>query len=477
MDTTKQDIMRAVGEEFSPFLETGKIYYTDIIKNTYGSQGGNIFYTKDGIDYNYKTKLNPEEKKALTDEFDRLYDNFNSLKSEDDFSKLYYDLPADTQVRFTFIKDEPVAMKIYGVADFVLALKKTFAQKADKCTPENPFIKIEGIGHFIQQADELNIAADLSEVSKDSIYSDDSFYGLGIDLINTALDRQLKSIWFRYENDTLTIQTEPAFPEHGFSPIENTAIALSPEYTKRKEAAAEAIRLRHEFYRSVGTLHDEILYLNVGGFRDHKWPGYSSGPLSAKLRVIYTDTTTIVITDGLSDVYNDSYTDKELKYNGTGAEYYIEFDSIVPFAKVKDHYMLALLNSATQVALGHGEFKALVEKFETLTLQFNADNVETWVIKDNNSNNEATTFFNSSQYHADKLFGTLMGMESKSLPKKVKLNIEEILLVSVKPFGKNWFTKDKLLNAKEDVKTKARMEIIKGFEEDGSFNTIPVSYP
>lgn len=476
MDAKKQELKNTIGEAYSPYLETGKIYHKDVIKSTYGSQSSGIFYTKNGIKYNHNTNLPAKERKELNKELRELSNNINELRGIADLGELYNDLPGNTQVRFTFIKDEPVAMQVYGVPELISGLKEELLENSIQVTDQGAFKKAVGMGAFVKQANKINIAGDYSLEFENKTFSLNSFYGLGMDLLNTALDEQLQRIWFRLEQDKLTVQTEPAFPEHGLHPIEDASVNLDPAYAKRKEAITEAIRLRHEFFRSVGTLHDEILYLNIGGFRDHNWPGYTSGTIAAKFRVIYTENTTIVITDGLSDIYAKEQQDKELVYNGTGAEYYIEFDSIVPFRKVKDHYMLALLNSVTQVALGHGEFKGLIEKFESLTLQFNSDNVETWVIKDNDSNDEASTFFNSSQYDANEPFGTLLTMGSKNLPKSIGLNIENIVLVSVKPFGKEWFSGDKLSHPDEAVKTAARMAMIKGFEEDGSFNTIPVSY-
>lgn len=476
MDATKLELMRTIGEAYSPYLETGKSYHKDVIKSSYGSQSSGMFYTKDGIKYNHNTQLSEKEQKALNKELRELRDNINGLRGTVNLDELYYDLPGNTKVRFTFVKDQPVAMQVYGVAELILDLKEELLEKTMRVTDQGAFKKAVGMGEFVAQADEINVVGNYSVAFENKTFSRDSFYGLGLDLLNTALEEQLQRIWFRLEDDTITVQTEPAFPEHDLHPIADASVDLDPAYAKRKEATAEAIRLRHEFFKSLGTLHDEILYLNIGGFRDHNWPGYTSGSIAAKFRVIYTENSTIVITDGLSDIYADEHQDKEMQYNGTGAEYYLEFDSVLPFYKVRDHYALALLNSVTQVALGHGKFKDLIEKFESLTLQFTDADVETWVIRDNDSNDKANTFFNKTQYDGKKPFGTLLTIGSKNLPKHIRLNIEDVALISVKPFGKEWFTKDKLLHSDEAVKTAARINMIKTFEEDGSFNTIPLSY-
>lgn len=476
MDATKQELMRTIGQAYSPYLETKKTYHIDVTKDTYGGQQSGIYYIKDGKKYSPYTNLPPEDKQKLNKELSELNNAIWELRDTADLGDLYDDLPGDTQVRFTFIKDEPAAMQVYGVAELIAMLKEQLLEKTERVTDQGCFKKAAGIANFIEQADNTNIEGEYSLEFENKTFTLNSFYGFGIDLLNTALGGQLQRIWFHLENDTLTVQTEPAFPEYDLHLIEDASVNLDPAYAKRKEAGAEAIRLRHEFFRSIGTLHDEVLYLNIGGFRDHNWPGYTSGTIAAKFRVIYTENTTIITTDGLSDVYANEQQDKELDYNGAGAEYYIEFDSIVSFHTVKNHFMMALLNSVTQIALRHGKFKDLIENLGSLTLQFNNSDVETWVIKDNNANNEADTFFNSSQYSSNELFGALLTMGTKNLPKKLRLNIENIVLISVKPFGKEWFGSDKLTHPDEKVKTAARMAMIKGFEEDGSYNTIPVSY-
>jgi hypothetical protein len=477
MDATKQELMRTIGQAYSPYLETEKTYHIDVTKSTYGAQKSGIFYIKDGKKYSPYTNLSPEDKQKLNKELSELNKAIRELRgTEADLGGLYDDLPGDTQVRFTFIKDEPAAMQVYGVPELIAMLKEKLLENTERVTDQGSFKNATGIANFTEQADKTSIVGEYSVEFENKTFTLNSFYGFGIDLLDAALEGQLQRIWFHLENDTLTVQTEPSFPEYGLHLIEDASVNLDPAYAKRKEVGAEAIRLRHEFFRSIGTLHDEVLYLNIGGFRDHNWPGYTSGTIAAKFRVIYTENTTIVITDGLSDVYANEQQDKELDYNGAGAEYYIEFDSIVPFHTVKNHFMMALLNSVTQIALRHGKFKDLIENLGSLTLQFNNSDVETWVIKDNNANNDADTFFNSSQYSSGELFGALLTMGTKNLPEKLRLNIENIVLVSVKPFGKDWFGSDKLTHPDEEVKTAARMAMIKGFEEDGSYNTIPVSY-
>jgi hypothetical protein len=191
------------------------------------------------------------------------------------------------------------------------------------------------------------------------------------------------------------------------------------------------------------------------------------------MRVIYTADSTVLITDGLSDVYLGRKDHEQ--YNGTGLEFYIEFEGHVPFQTAKDHFCLALMNSVSQIALNHGDFKKLMEKHTYTTIEFNEGNVELWVVKDNDSNNDIRTFFQDKQYKGDK-FGTFLGMGSKYVPASMKLNKEEVLLVNVKPFGQEWLKPAKLRNKSEEVQQKTRLGMMDQWNASGEGNRIPVSY-
>ena len=228
MDATKLELMRTIGEAYSPYLETGKFYHKDVIKSSYGSQSSGMFYTKDGIKYNHNTQLSEKEQKALNKELRELRDNINGLRGTVNLDELYYDLPGNTKVRFTFVKDQPVAMQVYGVAELILDLKEELLEKTMRVTDQGAFKKAVGMGEFVAQADEINVVGNYSVAFENKTFSRDSFYGLGLDLLNTALEEQLQRIWFRLEDDTITVQTEPAFPEHDLHPIADASVDLDP---------------------------------------------------------------------------------------------------------------------------------------------------------------------------------------------------------------------------------------------------------
>ena len=43
MDAKKHELMRTIGEAYSPYLETGKSYHKDVTKSTYGAQSSAIY--------------------------------------------------------------------------------------------------------------------------------------------------------------------------------------------------------------------------------------------------------------------------------------------------------------------------------------------------------------------------------------------------------------------------------------------------
>jgi hypothetical protein len=294
-----------------------------------------------------------------------------------------------------------------------------------------------------------------------------------LDCLYAALGKDLKRLYLKLEKGVLTAQSEPAFPEWNLPLLQTESIVLEPSYQKSKDEFLEARRLRHEHYQRFGRMDEQLIYLNIGGFRSIKWPEDSHSHVSEIMRVIYTEDSTVLITDGMSDVYLGRKDHEQ--YNGTGLEFYVEFEGQVPFNTVKDHFCLALMNSVSQIALKHGDFKKLMENLNYVTIEFNEGNVELWVVKDNDSNKDIATFFEDKQYKGDK-FGTLLGMESARVPKSMALNKEKVLLVNVKPFGQEWLKPSKLKSKSDEVQTKTRLDMMEKFRKSGEANKIPVSY-
>ncbi len=464
------ELLKQAGEALNAILKEGRTYYQEKIKTRYGSQGGSIYFVENGTRYDYS---NQDE--AMKEEVQAIDDKLDSLAREINPEALFMTQPPFTKVQFIFQKHQPVVFKVMTVADLLEDLKHHLLRNYSARLKEgDEFEYMESLIRFEPQADEIGMFIDTSLKTKNTLRSlaslnDDS----ALDCLYAALGKQLQRLYLKVENGMLTAQSEPAFAEWNLANIQTQSIALEPAYKQSKDDFLEAQTLRHEHYRSFGKLDEQLIYLNVGGFRSIKWPENSHSHISEIMRVIYTADSTVLITDGMSDVYLGKKDHEQ--YNGTGLEFYVEFEGHVPFDTVKDHFCLALMNSVSQIALKHGDFKKLMENLSYVTIEFNEGNVELWVVRENGSNKDIKTFFEDKHYKGDK-FGTLLGMESAHIPKSMKLNKEEVLLVNVKPFGQEWLKPAKLKSKSDEVQVKTRLDMMEKFRASGEANKIPVTY-
>ncbi len=472
------ELMQRISAHLDPHLKDGRTYHQDFYKSEYGSSGGSVFLRHEGNDYTpWHAEQNPED--LITQGLKELDEVIGDMRGNLDISDLYYGLPADTKVRFTYTKGQPMQMLVMEVPHLLADLKQEIKADALRYTTDNPeFISAEAIIQFEKQARELGVYTDETTVLSTRTRSGSSPADTNlVKCLYKALGG-VEKFYYKLDGDAFVVQSKPGFPELGIPQLDpaSETIELDPDYKKRKDAQAEAIRLRTDFYKTLGTVLSVPIYLSVGGFRSNSWPEGSHYHTSEVLRVIYTKDSTIVITDGLSDVYTSERSDANLEYNGIGAEMYIEFDGHISYDEIYKHFCVALLNSVTQIAIEHGDFKALIDKNEHLTIEFKEDNVELWCIKGMmGASNGISTFFRHGQYAPDD-FGAFINMPSKNVPAKLQLNLEEILLVNVKPFSNEWLTSYKLRSEDEEVKKQVRLDMMAEFEASGESNRIPLTY-
>lgn len=472
--------MQRITAHLEPHLMEGRTYHQEFYKSRYGSSGGSVFLRHEGKNYTpWHAEQNPDD--VITQGLKELDEVIDNMRGDLDVSDLYYGLPENTKIRFTYVKGRPMERLVMDVPHLVADLKNEIKDDALRYTTDDPeFIKAEAIIRFEQQADELGVYTDETTVLSTRTRSGSS--PADTDLIKclyNALGGNVEKLYYKLEGNDLVIQSKPGFPEYGIPELEpaNETIELTPEYKKRKDAQDEAIRIRTEFYKTLGTVLPVPIYLSVGGFRSNSWPEGSHYHTSEVLRVIYTKDSTIVITDGLSDVYTSERSDANLEYNGIGAEMYIEFDGHISYDDIYKHFCVALLNSVTQIAIEHNDIKAHIEKNEHITIEFRQDNVELWCIKGMmGASNDISTFFRHGQYAPDD-FGAFLNMPSKNVPAKLQMNLEEILLVNVKPFSNEWLTSYKLRTEEgEEAIKEVRIEMMAKFEASGEGNRIPLTY-
>jgi hypothetical protein len=474
------ELMQRITAHLEPHLMEGRTYHQEFYKSKYGSSGGSVFLRHEGKNYSpWHAEQNPDD--VITRGLKELEEIIDNMRGDLDVSDLYYGLPENTKIRFTYVKGQPMERLVMDVPHLIEDLKNEIKEDAVRYTTDNPeFVKAEAIIRFEQQADELGVYTDETTVLSTRTRSGSSPADTNlVKCLYNALGGNVEKLYYKLEGDDFVIQSKPGFPQYGIPELEpaNETIDLTPEYKKRMDAQKEAIRIRTEFYKTLGTVLPVPIYLSVGGFRSNSWPEGSHYHTSEVLRVIYTKDSTIVITDGLSDVYTSERSDANLEYNGIGAEMYIEFDGHISYDDIYKHFCVALLNSVTQIAIEHSDIKAHIEKNEHITIEFRQDNVELWCIKGMmGASNDISTFFNHGQYAPDD-FGAFLNMPSKNVPAKLQLNLEEILLVNVKPFSNEWLTSYKLRTEEgEEAIKEVRKEMMAHFEASGEGNRIPLTY-
>lgn len=455
-----QQMIAELSEQLNAVLVEGRTYHAEITRDQHGSSGGNVSFYENGILHDYNN--------SSEDIYEHL-DKVGDIR----LSQLVQFFPVHSKVKFTFQKNELITAEKYTVAMYLADIKNEIEN--DPYNDEK-IVKKELLVHFKQEADELGMFIDSTEYFENSTRSFD-FMMNSEDLKSIYhLVGELESFYFKFENGKIEAKSVPAVEEHGLELLTIDNIEVEPEYKKRQDAFKEGERLRHEFFRSLGKLDDRIIYLRVGGFRDHSWPENSTTHNSCKMRVIHTPETTILITDGLTDIYTTPHQDNNLEYNGIGAEFYMEFFGNIPYEIVHKHFAMALINSVSQVALGHGEIKQLMLSKEKVSVEFTTENIELWVNRENNENHNFKSFLTQEEYLKDDSFGVMLGMESKILPQRVQLNLEEVLMINVKPIESKWLKNTKLRSNDEAIAKETRDEIVQSWRTSGEMNLVPLTY-
>ncbi len=467
-----KEITGSVMEKIDALLVEGRRYVTDIKTDSYGYSGGGINFYEGG---ELITRFKPG--KYSKDEF---IDHTKSIK--DGVRNVLMDLksiyPADTKIDISFEKGGEFKVKALGVTELIEDLKKEIEQsrRANTAKENGEEYRVEAVIRFRQEAGELAMFVDSTEWMGDKPISSDGFKKSFIEPIYSKLEEKPESFYISYCDNKIEIQSEPAMEQYGMKKQTIFDIELEPEFKKRKDSHNEAVKMRHDLFRSIGDMDERVLYLRIGGFRDHSWPEDSTTHSSAKMRVIYTHNSTILITDGLTDVYSKESLDKNLEYNGLGVEFYMEFCGKVPFKIIHEHFAMALINTTSQIAIQHQTFKDFMLRNNHTTIEFRDDNIELWINKENHANHNADSFLVKDRFYNNDSFAVMLGTESKNVPKSAKLNNEEVLFVNIKPVDSKWLTADKLRNSDNSKAAAAREAIIKEFKDTDEWNLVPVTY-
>lgn len=478
MSTQKEGqeaILKSVAEAVNEHLKPGRTYHQEVIRSGSGSSSGSIFFFEDERP---NVKIEMRNREIDRSEVDKIDDILMDLPRDSDLSALYRPLPSQTKVSFIFRKDRPLEMKVFGANDLIESMRQyataVASRRADK---DNPFTHMEALIRFEEQADETSWFVDATSHFTTGKTSQNYLQHDGMmKCLYKALEGKVEQLYLRFDSEKALVKSKPAFPELDFEVLDVQQIELESNYAERKALYQAAVDKRHEVYRSFGELDERSIYLSVGGFRSRPWPEDSMNHISAKFRVIYTEHTTILISDGLSDLFMDPRSGEPQKKQGIEAEFYVELLGKVPFEVLKEHFCVAVLNGVTQTALGLKSFKRWMKKHELATIEFNADTTEMWVVKDLGSNHGMKTFFTEEQTQGSKDFGVLLGMESKYVPATMRLNRKEIMLCNVKIHDASWLAKDKLGTNDSALEAQVRKDMVEHYNKAGERNCIPLTY-
>ncbi|MFN8393275.1 MAG: hypothetical protein U0176_01235 [Bacteroidia bacterium] len=212
------------------------------------------------------------------------------------------------------------------------------------------------------------------------------------------------------EGDTFWIASNPPKPALGFKDISEVTLAQDVALQQRLEAIETARSMREAFYKTLGEYHavNYEPYIESALRGGHEWP-----TKQARFQLIYTPVSTVVISSGLSDVFREKRPDPTMKYNGYAIEFYLEFQGRIPWADLENHHCLEWLNTITQVAIGHGEVKGLLEKYGSVSVQLSSEGLP------------------KTHLAKGKKATALLGVPSPNLPETMPMNIEETRLASI----------------------------------------------
>ena len=217
---------------------------------------------------------------------------------------------------------------------------------------------------------------------------------------------RLKELCFTVTADTAETSSNPCI--NGWAEIPEDAPDLKA-FERRTAAVREGRRLRETAYASFGEMeHDVFAPLLSPQFTGGQpWP--AGRP---QFRCIHTPDSTVLISDGISDCFEDEDRDEKLQYNGYGAEFYMEFPGHHSFSDFTGHYSLAVLGQVCNVAIGHGGIAELLDERGALSIQLSGIELpDLWLDGGRNC-------------------GVLLHQASEAVPDSIQLNIEEAKLIS-----------------------------------------------
>lgn len=167
--------------------------------------------------------------------------------------------------------------------------------------------------------------------------------------------------------------------------------------------------LRDAFWDKVGTPDPDVLTHLIN-------PAFMGGPCWPSLRqafkTVRRDSSTVIVSDGLSDPFDDPKNEEEESYNGFGLELYVETPGNLD--PVMGSWQFDLIYQISQFAAQVGNLQPMLRQMKFLTSElYNVEVPPEW-------KNE------------EERVGIMIGVPSDSIPGSVELSLEKIDIVNVK---------------------------------------------
>jgi len=168
----------------------------------------------------------------------------------------------------------------------------------------------------------------------------------------------------------------------------------------------ETCKARDDLYSSIGNVEPDVIahLINPAFMGGPAWPAFRQA-----FSVIHRENSTVVITNGLSDPFNDV---KE-KNTGFGLEIYAETKEKIE-GSILESSLFKLVYATAQQAAHSGQIAELVRKYEVITMELFADDCGL-----------------DAYQNEQGMVGIMIGIEHPDLPKKFNFPGGEIVLATV----------------------------------------------
>jgi len=168
----------------------------------------------------------------------------------------------------------------------------------------------------------------------------------------------------------------------------------------------ETCKARDKFYASIGEVEPDVIahIINPTFMGGPSWPA-----LRQSFSVIHRDNSTIVISNGLSDPFDDI----DQPNSGFKIEVFAETKEKIE-GNISDSSLFKLVYATAQQAASSGQIVDFVEKYKVITMELFADDCGLHEYQNDNG-----------------MVGIMIGIESPELPKYTSFPGGNVLLASV----------------------------------------------